>query len=87
MKYNGKNKILETTIEIHKFYFPNYVKFTWDDVKDDFIPFLEILKDKYNFFEDIKFVSEDQYYNFFDLEYKYDDVINDLEVIHTIGLI
>ena len=45
------------------------------------------LKDKYNFFEDIKFVSEDQYYNFFDLEYKYDDVINDLEVIHTIGLI
>lgn len=38
---------------------------------------MDILRDKYSFFEDIKFVSEDQYYNYFNLEYKYDDVIND----------
>ena len=67
----------QVKIEIHKFYFPNWTKFTWDDVKDDVIPFLDILRDKYSFFEDIKFVSEDQYYNYFNLEYKYDDVIND----------
>ena len=67
----------QVKIEIHNFYFPNWTKFTWDDVKDDVIPFLEILRDKYSFFEDIKFVSEDQHYNYFNLEYKYDDVIND----------
>ena len=67
----------QVKIEIHKFYFPNWTKFTWDDVKDDVIPFLDILRDKYSFFEDIKFVSEDQYYNYFNLEYKYDDVIDD----------
>lgn len=67
----------QVKIEIHKFYFPNWTKFTWDDVKDDVIPFLDILRDKYSFFEDIKFVSEDQYYNYFYLEYKYDDVIDD----------
>ena len=67
----------EVKIEIHKFYFPNWTKFTWDDVKDDLIPFLEVLREKYSFFEDIKFVSEDQYYNYFNLEYKYDDVTNE----------
>lgn len=65
-------------ITIHKFSFPIWTKFTWDDVKDDVIPFLEILKDKYGFFEDIKFVSEDQHYNYLKhFLFKYDDVIND----------
>ena len=41
------------------------------------MPLLEVLKEKYSFFENIKFVSEDQHHNNFYLEYKYDDVIND----------
>lgn len=65
------------SILIHKFSFPNWTNFTWDDVKDDIIPLLEVLKEKYSFFENIKFVSEDQHHNNFYLEYKYDDVIND----------
>jgi len=76
-KVNVDRTHKEVKIRIHNFYFPNWTKFTWDDVKDDVIPFLEILSDKYNFFEDIKFVSEDQYHNYFNLEYKYDDVINE----------
>ena len=76
-KVNVDRTYKEVKIQIHNFYFPNWTKFTWDDVKDDVIPFLEILREKYSFFEDIKFVSEDQHYNYFNLEYKYDDVIND----------
>jgi hypothetical protein len=76
-KVKVRKEYKEVKIEIHKFYFPNWTKFTWNDVKDDLIPFLEVLREKYSFFEDIRFVSEDQYYNYFNLEYKYEDVINE----------
>jgi hypothetical protein len=65
------------SILIHKFSFPNWTKFTWDDVKDDVIPLLEVLKEKYYFNENISFTGEDLYYNNFYLSYKYDDILND----------
>ncbi len=32
-----------------------YLHFYWDDIKDDFIPFLQVLSDKYNFNNDVSF--------------------------------
>jgi len=65
------------SILIHKFSFPNWTNFTWDDVKDDVIPLLEVLKEKYYFNENISFIGEDLNYNNFYLSYKYDNILND----------
>jgi hypothetical protein len=65
------------SILIHKFSFPNWTNFTWDDVKDDVIPLLELLKEKYYFNENISFIGEDLNYNNFYLSYKYDNILND----------
>lgn len=59
----------------------NYVRpeFKWDDVKDDYIPFLEKLNSYYNFYDnkrdgyDIIFRNGSVGINY----YKHDDVIND----------
>lgn len=68
-------------ITIHKFNFPNFTKFNWNYVKDDVIPFLELLNKKYHFSDDIKFVieywSEGSGLWNANFNYSYDSVITD----------
>lgn len=51
-------------------------KFTWDSVKDEVVPFLEILNEKYKI-NNIKFVTPKELDKYINNTLEYDDIIDD----------
>ena len=53
--YLPEFSILKKKGEVDEYNTINVERFTWDEIKDDFIPFLELCKDKYLFINEVIF--------------------------------